>query len=505
VDEATIDRLRAALERAGYRYDAVVELLGGSAHAALRRNETTPGVLRTRGGGPLETLVRLWLLQTPVALDRAEAALGDLVEPLCAAGLLERSVDEVAARVDVRPAATDGGDGDGAELLVLSDLTPGLEGGSNRLSADHVLGVSAASTSLAQLTVRTPAARALDLGTGCGVQALHLARHVGRVVATDVNERALWMARINARLNGLADRVEVRAGSLFGPVADERFDIIATNPPFVISPGTDEQRVYRDSGLPGDQVVERIVRGIPDQLAPGGTGQVLANWLISRGQPWEERLGGWLDERCDAWVVQREVLDLPAYVELWLKDSGHHPSTGGEPQEYRRRYDTWLSWLEEQGAEAVGFGWINLRLPSSGSGTGTSGSGGGAHRLEEWPWEVAQPIASEVVAHFDRVAALRGLSDEDLAAAHLVRRADVQQETFGPPGAADPATIVLRQQTGLRRARQVDTVEAALVGACDGDLAVAQILAALAELLGASTGDRLGTVRELVEEGFLVP
>ena len=45
---------------------------------------------------------------------------------------------------------------------------------------DFVLGVSSASSTLAQLTVRDPVGRALDLGTGCGVQSLHLARHAER-------------------------------------------------------------------------------------------------------------------------------------------------------------------------------------------------------------------------------------------------------------------------------------------------------------------------------------
>ena len=86
-----------------------------------------------------------------------------------------------------------------------------------------MLGISAASTSLAQLTIREPVGSALDLGTGCGVQALHLAGHADRVVATDVNRRALEIARFNAELNELAP-VEVRDGSYFEPVAGERFD-----------------------------------------------------------------------------------------------------------------------------------------------------------------------------------------------------------------------------------------------------------------------------------------
>ena len=88
-------------------------------------------------------------------------------------------------------------------------------------------------------------------------------------------------------------------------------------------------------------------------------------------------------------------------------------------------------------------------------------------------------------------------------------RPDVQQETVGAPGAADPEVVVLRQQRGLRRARQADTVEAALVGACDGELSVGQILDALAELLDLDAEQARATylpaVRELVAEGFLEP
>ena len=114
------------------------------------------------------------------------------------------------------------------------------------------------------------------------------------VVATDVNQRALRLTRFNAELNEVADRIEVRDGSFFEPVAGELFDLVATNPPFVISPATGERLVYRDSGLPGDRVVEHIVRGIPDVLADGGTGQVLANWMIHRDRPWDERLAEWI-------------------------------------------------------------------------------------------------------------------------------------------------------------------------------------------------------------------
>ncbi|MBL0746234.1 DUF7059 domain-containing protein [Nocardioides baculatus] len=476
--------LRDALVAADFTYDRVAGDIGDDAHRALGRNETLPALRRTTSGSPLDTLVRLFLLQAPVARDHAERALPGLVDRLCNAGLLEQSVSEVAARTDCRPYATEDRD-----LWIVSDLTPGLDGAPVAVGPDHVLGISSASTSLAQLTMREPVGSALDLGTGCGVQALHLAGHADRVVATDVNSRALWMTRLNAALNGV--EVDVRNGSFFEPVAGERFDLVSTNPPFVISPATGERLVYRDSGLPGDSVVEHIVRTGPDHLTDGGWLQVLANWSVVEGRPWDERLGSWLRDDCDALVVQRETLDPASYVELWLKDSGHH----GGP-DYTRRYDTWLSWFEESGIEGIGFGWINVRLGGSGS-----------HQLLEWPYDVEQPIGPAIHAWGEAVTDLRGLGDDQLLETTLVARDDVQQETVGRPGAEDPEAIVLRQQRGFRRARTADTLEAAFLGACDGDLTVGRLLGALAALLERDVDELrsayLPVVRELVREGFL--
>lgn len=479
-------RLRDALLAAGYGYDAVAGLLGREAHDALARNETVPARRRTAGGSPLETLVRLFLLQVPMPRAAADAALPGLVPELAEGEVLAADDSEVLARVDCRPYADDDHD-----LWVMSDLTPGLDGRPTRVDADHVLGISPASTSLAQLTLRHDVGRSLDLGTGCGVQALHLAAHSDTVVATDVNHRALWLARANAVLNG-TDNVDVRHGSLLDPVAGEQFDLVATNPPFVISPPGGDRLVYRDSGLPGDEVVERIVRDAPDHLAPGGWLQVLANWAILCDQPWDERLGGWLRDDCDALVVQREVLDPPSYVELWLKDAGVH----GGP-DYVARYDAWLAWFDEQRIEGVGFGWLNARRRAHG--------GSATHRFLDWPHAVEQPVAPAIGAWGEFVAsATGGAVDPD---ERLVRRPDVQQETVGAPGAEDPEAVVLRQQRGLMRARRVDTVEAALVGACDGDLSVGQVLDALGQLLERPAAELraayLPVVAELVEEGFL--
>jgi hypothetical protein len=211
---------------------------------------------------------------------------------------------------------------------------------------------------------------------------------------------------------------------------------------------------------------------------------------VQRGVAWDERLATWLRPDCSALVVQREVLDPAEYVELWLKDAGHHGGPG-----YADRYDHWLGWLEEQGVEGLGFGWISLRHAP------------GPQTFLDHPYAVEQPVAPAFAAWGEAAVRLAALDDEGLLATRPVRRDDVRQETDGEPGAADPETIVLRQQRGLRRARSADTATAALVGAADGELSTGQILDALATLLprepAALRAEQLPVVRDLVAEGYL--
>ena len=484
----TVVALRERLRAADYTVDGVTGLLGEVAHRALLRDVSVPGLRALAGHrGPLATLTRLWPLQAGVPLADAEQALPGLVEPLAAAGLLVRSGDEVRALADVRPYGDDTSD-----WWVVCDLTPGLDGGSRRVGTDHVLGISPASTTLAQLAVRDPIGRALDLGTGCGVQSLHLATHAREVVATDVNERALAMAALTATLSGVD--FELRSGSLYAPVAGERFDLVVTNPPFVVSPGGAERLVYRDSGLPGDEVVRRIVTGAPSVLAPAGWCQILANWAHVRGQPWESRIADWVTGTgCDAWVLQRELLDPAEYVQMWLADAGLAGSTG-----WASAYDAWLGWFAEEGIEGIGMGWLSLRRTERDE---------PVVLIEHFPYEIEQPLGAHVQGWGRRVDVLASSDDDVLLSAQPVRADDVVQETYGPPGAADPERIVLRRQRGVRRARSVDTVMAALVGACDGELTIGQIMDALAALLDAEAAtlraDTLPVLRELVAEGWL--
>src|SRR5262245_32707253 len=84
---------------------------------------------------------------------------------------------------------------------------------------------------------RAQACRILDLCTGSGVIAVSLAKEypAARVVATELSPAAAAIARRNAARNQVADRVDVREGDLFAPVAGEQFDLITANPPYIAS------------------------------------------------------------------------------------------------------------------------------------------------------------------------------------------------------------------------------------------------------------------------------
>ena len=111
----------------------------------------------------------------------------------------------------------------------------------------------------------------LDMGTGSGVCAVFAANHARRVVAVDINPAAVRCAWINALLNDLEHKIEVRHGDLFEPVRGERFDLILFNPPFVRGTPKDT----RDGAWRSSDVAERYAAGLRAHLKPGGTALVL--------------------------------------------------------------------------------------------------------------------------------------------------------------------------------------------------------------------------------------
>jgi methylase of polypeptide subunit release factors len=502
MDAAAVRALRSDLEGARFSVDALSTLWGSSAEAALERGDRVPARRALTGDdSATAVLARLFVLGLDENPSHVAAALPSLgLAGAASLGLLV-AAERVTPLLDLRPYAFLDARGAG-QWWIASDLGELATGAP--LRTDHVLGVGGASVTLSGLLLPGPVDTALDLGTGCGIQALHLARESRRVVATDISPRALDLAELNAALNGI-DRIEFRLGSLFEPVVGERFDRIVSNPPFVITPRREGVPAYeyRDGGLVGDAIVAQLVGGVAEHLVPGGIAQLLGNWEYRAGADGLERAIGWSDlAGLDAWMVEREALDPARYAETWIRDGGTRP---GSP-EYETLIDAWIDDFTQRGVIAVGFGYLLLRRPLAGrtlrraerldAPLGTEAGGGAASGL-------GVHLASALAAH-DAIATL---DDAALLDLHPRVASDVTEERSHWPGAEHPTVITLRQGGGFRREVRVGTALAAVVGACDGELSLAAILGAVASILevevAALTAEIVPELREFALGGLI--
>lgn len=537
VDAALIALLRSDLLAARYTVDRLRQLWGDEADAALGRGDRLPALRAltahgSRATDPAGILARLFMLDEQVADDLLTLAMPTL--GAAGARALALLDDQGRALLDLRPYSMIDAGG-AVQWFIASDLGEGALG--HALPPDHVLGVGGASLTLAALIPTEPVDSVLDLGTGCGIQSLHVARHARRVVATDISERAIDRARLTLALNGV-ESVELRRGDLFAPIAGELFDRIVSNPPFVITPRREGVPLYqyRDGGLVGDAIVERVVRGVAEHLQPGGTAHLLGNWEyrdaastddLSAGEGGDPGDGGdrgdglarvrhWIDESgLDGWVVERERQSPAEYAATWIRDGGTRVGT----PEYEALAAEWLDDFATRGVTSVGFGYIFLRRAAL-SDAATAGEWATAEAGAEdavrflrtevltaplgvAPIGIGDHLLAGLRAH-DRVA---GLDDVALSALRLEVAPDVTEERHYWPGDENPTVIRLRQGGGFGRTVEADAALAGLVGASDGELTVGEIVGALADLLevdeGALLAQLLPQVRELVVTGLL--
>ncbi|MEN2738642.1 methyltransferase [Microbacterium sp. X-17] len=490
---ALAQALAADLDAAGYREERLSELWGRSAFAALRAGDAAAARWRA-GADPASVMARLLWWGETVPAEEAERAFPRTgVDGLVAAGCAVRTEGGVRATLTLRPVPYRDERGSG-EWWIASDLDE--VAGIAPLPPEHVLGVGGASRTLAALLPPGEVDRALDLGCGCGILSLHASRRSRVVVATDVSARALAFTEFNARLNGVTN-IETRRGSLYEPVAGERFGLIAANPPFVVTPRAEGVPVfeYRDGGEVGDALMRRVIEGLGAHLEPGGMAVVLGNWEYRSGAAGLEAARSWL-EGLDAWVIERERLDPVEYARLWVRDGGLRPGMA----EYDRMLAAWLDDFALRGVDALGLGWVLARRPWS--------EASGAGRTERIGHAVGEEgLGAQVAAFFAAEDAPALHDDAVLLATALTTSPDVTEARHLVPGADDPSVIELRQGGGLRRTVEVDPALAALVGASDGELAVGALVAAIAELLEVDPADLradlLPRVRDLIRTGFL--
>jgi len=187
------EQLGGVLRGARYNTGGLMVALGGEITTSKLK---APVQDRRLGDEQLAQLARLFLLGVPVETETARKALepADLDE-LIEVGLLRQDDGTVTGAIRVTPYAG---------LLLAHDSES-----TEHLHSDVVTGVNQAAKTLASLTPREEVSTALDIGTGNGLQALLAAVHVDRVVATDVNVRALGFTELSATLSGLTN-IEVR-------------------------------------------------------------------------------------------------------------------------------------------------------------------------------------------------------------------------------------------------------------------------------------------------------
>jgi methylase of polypeptide subunit release factors len=449
--------------------------LGIGSNLRLQAHDVARARAFLRDDRPLDLLASMFLLGADADDAAAVATLGSGVETLVQAGLAERVDGRVRPLVQLVPHD---------DLIVASDL-PG-----RGPVADFVPGVQPPSDLLARLTPRERVGSALDVGTGCGIQALLLARHADEVVATDVSPRALEMARTNAALNRTAT-IDFRLGGLLDPIGSERFDLVVANPPYVISP--EHTYVFRDASGRGDELVRELVRGLPAALADGGLAIVLVSWVNADGPP--EPLSWTTDARCGRLLLASRIQSARETAHAWNKDRV------ADHRAYEEAIRRWLEFYEREGIESIGYGALVLSLVGEG-GTGWAATVGA-------PLEGPGPAGPHVTRLVESHAALAAAGGRIGQLGPLVLAPDtelVERRRRGPTG-LETLGVEIRLPGGIGTAADLDAGGALLAMAFEQPRTVDDAIQIAASRLGLDARgiapEAAGLAQTLLTNGFV--
>jgi methylase of polypeptide subunit release factors len=404
-----------------------------------KKLDRASALAQTADGSPTSTLVRIFFLaqSVPVA-SLAEAIAPIAIDDLIAATLLTREGDAVRSNHAIIPFG---------KHLTLRDWEPFDTG--KPLTSDHVLGVGLATSLLAAVTVRRQGERVLDIGCGQGFQSLCAMEHARSVVATDVTQRSLDVTRMSVLLNGISlaeqtgeSGVATRLGSLLEPVRgmEGQFDLIVSNPPFVIAPKHD--LVCLGGTHEGDGLVRELLAGVPAYLADDGFACITLNWHHKTDEDWPVRPHIWLDQNgCDCLLIKLYSEDARTYAEKWVgeADFTHQPGAAS-------KIDAWLAELAKLNANYVTMGCLILRKRKT--------AGGNFFRAEELDYHTLQGDASDqllTIMHNESLFHEAASMDDILALAlALDKHVELEQRVRqGDGGGWDVTRGVLRQTQGF--------------------------------------------------------
>jgi len=479
-DAGVLAQFREVLRRADFTVPAITGLLGNAEITELKSR--SPRLLHaTRSGTPLDTLIRLFVAGTPVALEHAGAALEPVpISALAKTGVLRIASGAAVPLISILP----------HDDLVIASDQPFRSG----KAADYVPGMLDSSVFLELFTIRRPLENTLDLGTGCGVQALRAGLHSEHVAAADVSRRALDFARFNAGLNGVSN-IQFLQGNGFEPVAGRRFDLIVANLPFAITPSG--RYAYRDSGMRLDDFAHRIIAEAPAHMNDGGYCQLLCQWVEVEGQNWHDRLREWFDGNgCDVWVMKNDSRAPDAYAEKWIADTEPCPPEGAG-----RLFEQWMEFYEQERIVAIHGGAVAMRRRD----------GNNWVRMDEGPDRARSPFGDAVLRAFAVGDYLHGASDENLLEERLRVSPDIHlvQRCEWSAGEWRVEACQMRFHRELEYIANIDQLVTKLVAGCTGERRLRELIEELAGQTGIPA-ERLSPaclqlVRGLIERGFLLP
>ena len=475
--------LRERLRTAGFNEGAVSGALQGKSD---RNIDVAYVIRRTAEASPFNSLIRLFVLGMPLSVESVRTALSPAgVDCSIESGLIEHVADGVRAVACLRP---------WREFFLLSDFLPPA---GEPLPADFVMsGTSASSISLTRLTIRKEVSAALDLGTGAGTHALLAASHAGRVVATDTNRRALNFAAMNARLNRI-DNVSFVEGSLFDPVAGEKFDLIVSNPPFIISPQS--RLMFRNAGLGGDNVSELILRESPAHLCVGGCAVTLISWHHQNKEDWALRPCAWVEgSGCDFWLLRATTEDPLDYAAHSLRQSERI----GSPL-YAELLDHWVEFYREQGFVSLALGAAILRKRAA--------RRNWIHCEDLSEAAVESDAGEQIQRVFAAEDFLSGLiGDEELLDTRVTIHPDhvLEQKLVAGEDGWMSQSLVLKPAHGIEHRAAIDSRVLVFLSRCSGNRTVRELISDISKNDGvdfaAAAAAGLPLVRRLLRAGFLV-
>jgi hypothetical protein len=352
---AEAERLRGCFRAAAYEEAAVCERLGIGSIVAVEPLHVPLYLRRLEPPDPQGALIRLFLLQREVSAVELRAAFSaEDVGLLVELGLAEGRGEMLAPLIDLYPYGED---------WLATDRSDRAGEGSACGPVDAVMPLNMSSHTLAQIVLPVRVESVLDVGTGCGVHAIRAARRAVRVVATDLNPRALRFAAFNAALNGVTN-IEFREGDLWDPVRGERFDQIVANPAFSLSGET--EFLFRDGGARGDRMTRALLAGAVEHLREGGVAQVIGEFPTIGGRGFEEWVEEWVgDAPCDRLLLRFGAMEPLEYGVAYA-----HQAFEQRPAEYEAKLGARLKDFAALGIQDVVLGAVLLRSWNEAAGRG---------------------------------------------------------------------------------------------------------------------------------------